>query len=993
MSIDSTVARQMTMAREVSPETRFVSAVLPWLVASVAALFYLFTLNHWVSFSSLLPVARTSGWIWQPSLTDPLYWVITYPLRWLPGLVVPIALNLLAAVCAALSLALLARSVALLPHDRTKEQRIREGSRSFLLSVPAAWLPPILAAAVCGLQLTFWENATAASMEMLNLLLFAYVIRCLLEFRIDNRESWLLKASLVYGLGMANNWAMIGFFPLFIAALVWIKGLGILDGRFLGRMFIVGVVGLSLYLVLPAICSLATGGEATFWQALRANLTNQKTYLMALVFNKDALINGDRPLWVLGLPSLLPVLALSIRWPSFMGDISKIGVALANLAFHVIFGVLLIVCLWVALDPQFGPRHYQPVLANYGILLLPFSYLGALSIGYFTGYYLLVFGVTPSGRQRFRKTYPPFVNHIVVFVVYALAVIAPVLLLARNFPQIRITNGPQLRDFAWLVADKLPPKGSIVLSDDPRRLLLLESALTQAGRSKDYVLLDSASLEFPEYYKFLKRVYPGRWTVEPPKEVKQVANADVQGIVYQISQTNTLCYLHPSFGYFFEVLYPMAHGLVYGLQGFPNNAVLAPAPSSDVISENEAFWTKAEERTLRQVASAVSPAKASSQAGFLDRLAEKAHLAVETNRDALVLGTFYSQALNFWAVQLQRQNQFSEAAAYLSRALELNPDNVVAQVNLECNRNLQASKNTTVPISKEIEEKFGHRTWDQIMRENGPFDEPSFCFAQGNAFMQGGNNHQAALQFERVRALQPENLHARLNLAQIYFFNRLPNEALKIIDEIHARSGSVGLNHTNAVQLLGIEASAHLAKADLNGAETTVEAALSKAPQDTDLLATATKVYMDFGLYTNALRTIEQQLQVRPDDPGALFCKGNACLQLNSFAEAIEPLTRVLNMESNNFSKAYYLAKFMRAKAYLGLGKLNEAKQDYLALSKALPKEFPVYFDLGEIAYREKDTSAAVQYYQLYKANAPTNFVDDIKLADSRLGELKNGSP
>ena len=31
---------------------------------------------------------------------------------------------------------------------------------------------------------------------MLDLLLFAYVIRCLLEYRINDRESWLLRAVL-----------------------------------------------------------------------------------------------------------------------------------------------------------------------------------------------------------------------------------------------------------------------------------------------------------------------------------------------------------------------------------------------------------------------------------------------------------------------------------------------------------------------------------------------------------------------------------------------------------------------------------------------------------------------------------------------------------------------------------------------------------------------------------------------------------------------------
>ena len=982
------------MAHEVSSERKFVAVVLPWLAAGVAMLLYLLTINHWVSLSSLLPVARVSGWIWQSSLTDPLYWLVTYPLHWLPAAVIPFGLNLFAAVCACLTLALLARSVSLLPHDRTKEQRIREGSPFSLLSAPVAWLAPVLAVLVCGLQLTFWENATTGSMEMLNLLLFAYVIRCLLEFRIDGRESWLLRASLVYGAGMANNWAMIGFFPLFLAALIWIKGFSFFETRFLGRMFILGVVGLSLYLVLPTVSALTAGSEVSFWQALRANLTNQKTYLMALVFNKDALINGDQPLWVLGLPSLLPILALSIRWPSFMGDISKIGVALANLAFHVIFFVLLVVCLWVSLDPQFSPRHYQPLLGNYGILLLPLYYLGALSIGYFVGYFLLVFGVTPSGRQRFRKTYPPVVNYSVLAAVLTLAVITPLLLLWRNFPQIQITNGPQLRTYANLLADKLPTGGNaVLLSDDARKLLLLQSALTQAGKSKDYVLLDTASLEWPAYYKFLKKTYPARWQTIPPKEVKRVAEADLQRILYHIVQTNSAYYLHPSFGYYFEVLYPEPHGLVYKLSAYPTNSVLAPPPSAEIIAENEAFWNTAEERALRQIARSLAPAKAETSLNLLDRLAQGAHLLAETNRDATFLGGFYSQALNFWGVQLQREGQLTRAADCFSRAVELNPDNVVAEINLSCNHNLQAGQKSGVQITKSVEDKFGHRNWDQVMRDNGPFDEPVFCYAQGTALLQGGNSHQAALAFERVRALEPQNVAAQVSLAQIYFFHSLPDDALQVIQGIHAKADPQVIDHTNQVEMLAIEAAANLTKGNLKAAATAVQLALDKAPRDHDLLVAATKVYMDFGCYTNALPLIDEQLRTRPDDAGALFYQGNAFLQLNDFAAAIPPLTRLLDMETNNFSKAHYLAQFMRAKAYLGLRKFTEAKADYETLSKALPKEFPVYFDLGEIAYRERDTRAAIQYYELYKANAPTNNNNDLTLVDSRLAELKQSSP
>jgi tetratricopeptide (TPR) repeat protein len=489
-------------------------------------------------------------------------------------------------------------------------------------------------------------------------------------------------------------------------------------------------------------------------------------------------------------------------------------------------------------------------------------------------------------------------------------------------------------------------------------------------------------------------LYPARWQSVPPKSVKQLASSNLQTLIFNLAQSNAVFYLHPSFGYYFEILYPIPNGIIYQLSPYPKDVVIAPASSGEVVRENEEFWSKADDRALRPVAAAVPAGRSAEGLRGLDRLAQSAHLAVETNRDASMLGGFYSEGLNYWAVQMQRQNRLAEAASHFNRALELNPGNVVAEVNLDCNRKLQSGQPTTVQVTKDLEDKFGHRTWDQIMRENGPFDEPTFCYAQGNALWQGGNDHQAALQFERVRALEPDNLPARLALAQIYFARRLPDATLQVITEIHANVAPSTLhNPTNAVQLLGLETSVYLAKGEIAGAERAVEAALATAPNDPELLATASKVYLDFGYYTNALRTIDRQLQVRPEDPGALFYKGNACLQLNLFAEAIEPLTKVLQMETNNFSKAHYLAQFMRAKAYLGLHQLEQAQADYEILSKALPKEFPVYFDLGEIAYRRKDTNSAIHQYELYKANAPTNLTPDLEMVNTRLAELKRGSP
>src|SRR5271166_1609248 len=79
----------------------FVTALLPWLVGAGALVIYLLTLNPWVSLNSLRAVAWASGWTWQPELAKPITCSLLYPVGRLPPSWVPLALNLLNALCAA----------------------------------------------------------------------------------------------------------------------------------------------------------------------------------------------------------------------------------------------------------------------------------------------------------------------------------------------------------------------------------------------------------------------------------------------------------------------------------------------------------------------------------------------------------------------------------------------------------------------------------------------------------------------------------------------------------------------------------------------------------------------------------------------------------------------------------------------------------------------------------------------------------------------------
>ncbi len=725
----------------------------------VALVLYLVTLNHWVSLSSLHQVAKVSGWIWQPELSAPAFWLVTYPFHWLPERAIPLALNLFSAICAALTLALLTRSVVLLPHDRSLEQRHKEHGAFSMLSIPAAWVPPVLAAVVCGLQLSFWEDATVASADMFDLLLFAYAVRCVLEYRITDRESWLLRASLTFGLGITNNWAMAGFFPAFLVALVWIKGLRFFDLRFLTRMCGCGLAGLSLYFILPLVAWLGDASSVPFWAALKFNLASQRYALLTFLrYCNQNRVEG----LLLALPSLVPLIVISIRWPSYFGDTSKLGIALATFIFHLVHALFLGVLVWIALNPPFAPRS-----RGYGSFLI-YYYLGALSVGYCSGYFLLLFRGKPERGRRISPNVR-LLNNVITGSIWLLLLLAPVALVYRNLPQLRVSHGPMLKQFAALMAEALPPKRAVLLSDDPRRLLLLHAYAAQSRRGEKDLFLDTAELALPDYHRFLAKQYPQAWESNPPKSIVQRAEPiQLVRLIARLIQTNDVYYLNPSFGYYFEFYYPETHGLVYKLVPYSTNLLFAPLPKPGLIAENEDFWAKADDQTLRPLLATIALPPGGKEPGILHSLMEHVHLTKESNYEAATLAGFYSRALDYWGVEMQRSGQLTNAAAHFERALDLNPDNLVAQVNLECNKNLLAGRKSAVQVSKSVEDGFGkYRKWDDLLTENGPFDEPNFCYEQGRNFV--GNNlyRQAAAQFERVTALAPDNIVARIWLGQL----------------------------------------------------------------------------------------------------------------------------------------------------------------------------------------------------------------------------------
>jgi tetratricopeptide (TPR) repeat protein len=993
-----------TKATETNPDRSFTPAVLPWIVAAGGLIAYLLTLNHWLALNSftmppyagnsLAEVSRVSGWSWQPALMEPLYWLATYPISFLPEARIPLALNLCAALCAAMVLWQLARTVAILPHDRTEDQRQREKNSFSILGTRTNWMPPIAAALVCGLQLSFWENATVASGEMLNLLLFAYVLRCLLEFRLDENERWLTKAVFVFALGITNNWGMVGYFPLLVAALIWLKRLSFFQAKFLGKMALVALAGLLMYLLLPIVASAKGNVDVSFWQALKYNIGSQKGLLSSITFNKQMLFLSDRPLWVLGLPSLLPLLVMSIRWPSYFGDPSRLGVALATLIFHFFHAVLFVVCMWVMLDPAFSPRNLLM-----GSPLLSLYYLYALAVGYLTGYFALVFGSKPSSRQRPGLPSNAVVDAAVLAIIWAAVLMIPAALAYRNWPVIASINGTvkdkkqtPAREFAEAAVVGLPKEGAIVLSDDARKMAMARSALTEKGVASRYVFIDTQSLNWVDYHRFLARAYPKKFKDFVPADAKgQIEPSSLIQVLFYLAQSNAVYYLHPSFGYYFEAFWMEPKGLCYELHTYATNLVLAPPLSPAALKYNQEFWAGADRNAVGRMLLASERLTKVSRKGFVDQLFKKARLEPQEPRDLYVIGSFYSRARNTWGVEMQKADDWKAGEGHFERALELNSGNLVAKMNLEYNQQRQSGAELSKELMESPEDFFGrYRSWDQLMNDNGPFDEPRFCFEQGRVFVRGNLYRQSAHQFQRVREMAPSHLQSRLWLAQVYVLTRQADGALEVIDEIRKNAGLLGAGRTNNLELMSIEGAALFIKGEPDKAIAVVEDYLGKNPQDEALLATATQLFMNNAQYTNALDLIDRQLRIQPDNPAVLVNKGFAFLQTARYEQAIPALTRALDLQTNTTSELYQSALFNRAIAYLQSGKLEDSERDYATLQKAFPTAYKLYYGLAEIAYRKQDTNAAVRQYNLYLANAPTNTAE-AEFVRNRIKELRKG--
>jgi tetratricopeptide (TPR) repeat protein len=937
---------------------------LPITLAATAWLVYVITLAWGMTQNSLPLTASVAGWDWQPLVGRPITWLLTMPFQLLPGSVLPVALNLLAATLAAIVLGLLARAVELLPWDCIPDAK-RIWQKNF---------PAVFAVSALGLSFNFWREATSMTGELPGLILLASAIWLMLEFRASLQVRWLEASALVWGLGMAENWVMLVALPLYIFGLLWLRGPFFPERTFLKRIGFALAAGFATILLPPLLNGLNPHSPWSFGHGWIMAVQPWKETFHALRF--------DFWMWHRSLAIAVPLFflvpaaacLLRIRNEALLGqpDIDRYQIWF----FRILRFGLLLVSLWLLCDPAVGAREIVHQKMGITLPLLTLDWFTALGVAYLAGSLLYAAQILPEYFPR--NLVEHFNDRLRVATPWLFSGFALVVLMGfsmRNAPAIWQSNHFRLQSYGETLARSLPDCGGIVLSDDVTTLALLDAALAKGNPAGQWQLVCLPLLSDGKYRTYLERRYRAGWQSGKTSNLKL---NDVLQLLGSLAQKQRIFFVQPHNGSFlFELFQPQPLGAVSELKLRRLDELSQLTVSADVLTAGEKFWDGEWQGRLAWLADNLP---------VQDKVKKlsKRHLALQqAPRDELrQLGRLYSANLNDWGVTLQKQGALSAAHNRFQQALVLNPENFSAAVNLYSCTNLMVGKPAPMTSVARLAENI--RTLSrlaQIILACGETDDAMLHCIIGNACLAANWPRQAWQEFDRARSLAPDEPAPQLALAKINLKIGRYAEVLAVATQLRSKVNATPAGQALDIEVSLLEATTYAAQTNRVAAAEVLSALLTKYPGDDTVAREVARIYILTGNPEGALTLIQSQLQKNPDSLAALNNQGALLIQMQRAAEALPVLNHALTI-SNLPS-----IQLNRAIAYLQLKDYSAAQQDYLQLIGAKVDQFRVHFGLAEIAWQRHETNVAVQHFKASLTNTASGTYQWEKV-NERLEEL-----
>lgn len=940
---------------------------LPGIAIAAVAVAYLLTLDRWFSQSNLPVMSVINGWDWRTYSGPPLQLLVSYPLRILPVGAQSTALSLVSTVLGVISMILLARTVRILPQERTRPQRQRALEEAGTLPKVFSAMPAALAVLLFGLQRVVWDNAVTASGAMIDLFLLAYALRAVAEFRVDRQDAWLYKSALCFGIGIVNNYAMIAYFPLYLATVAWVKGRSFFDFSFLMKFAGLGCAGLLLYLVPPTLHAFSDTSTRGFWGALRDYLGGQK--FAVLSYRRVTAL-------VLSAVSLLPLFGLAFRWGEERGDISGASHRITTGMIHL--SAFAAVALGIAASFEYPARGSTPGEISIRFLaatagdpnVLSVYYLSALSVGYYAGYLVCIFGM-PVIHRWSRPTPLDRAAGATVVAVLGLALVgAPGALLYFNLGQSTGARGPALERLGHRIQSSLPD-GAIAMSDTPVIGIATQAAAAREGRGNRILFLESGSIAQASYHQLMRKLHPDRWPALRKEHDKGdfLEMGEMNMALTGLSLSNQVYYTEPSHGFFFEAHYLVPTGMVYRIQPLPVGVFPPPLPSPDVVPAADAFW--------KEVSAAEFPA--------VLRRAPKKLGGKEYDLGSSLAQKAYSRSLNWWGAAFSQMALADKAQEYFRKAIEINPFNPCAAINLAQNQHVRTNASKALDVSPEITAmlKPYNGSTDMILRFNGPIEEPVNLMIMSRRFAEeGGLYMQAATMLKRAASGSPRGAEFELMVTRLLNEGRRPDLALREAEHLRRTAPPEFLrNTTNALELIEVEARSAHRMGQFPRAETLLRESIAAYPKENTPYATLLSLYMQNAMQslrrqdTNEFnaqigagyKVVESQLKAQPGNVNAWVNLGAIYMRLEQYSNAVAPLTRAIELDKNNVT-----ALLNRAVCHLRANELEPARKDYEQIRTFVPDPpFQVHYGLGEVALRSNRKKDAIKHFEDYLEKAP----------------------
>ncbi len=313
-------------------------------------------------------------------------------------------------------------------------------------------------------------------------------------------------------------------------------------------------------------------------------------------------------------------------------------------------------------------------------------------------------------------------------------------------------------------------------------------------------------------------------------------------------------------------------------------------------------------------------------------------------RSLLQLQSDQSEALHFLGVvQAQRQN-FAEAAALISRSIDIDPGNPAAHLNhgnvlraLQRNEQALASYDKALALDPDSAVALNNR--GAVLGELGRHDEaltsyerarvidPGYVdamFNRGNLLVALKRHQEALAEFDRTLAINPDHLAALLSRGLMLALSTRNEEALAALDrvlrikpdhvEAHANRGSVlaALDrreealasydralriHPGYAEALFNRGNVLASLARHEEALASYDGALAIKPDYRDALIKRCATLAVLKRFDEALAGYRQALALNPDDIEALFNSGIVLVELKRYAEAADRYDKALAIQ------------------------------------------------------------------------------------------------